>query len=107
MDLNELVSGDNEEDTLPESFWIIDHDELCWAPGVLIKDVSETQMHVQCIVDEEYYAIEKPALKVVKSAMEGREDLLDILKDQYIPVHGLRDSAAVGSILHTLRQRYE
>jgi len=38
--------NDLDEEPLPETYWIIDHDELCWAPGVLIKDVSDTQMHV-------------------------------------------------------------
>ena len=40
----------------------MDHEELLWSPGVLIKDVSEEQTHVQCINDEDYYAIDKPAI---------------------------------------------
>jgi len=26
---------------LPDAYWIVDHEELLWSPGVLIKDVSE------------------------------------------------------------------
>ena len=79
----------NEEEgrtsILPETYWIIDHDELCWAPGVLVKDVSEAQMHVQCIEDEEYYAIEKPVLKVMRTAIEAREDLTDLIEEYQDP----------------------
>ena len=35
-------------------------------------------MHVQCINDEDYYAIDKPAIKVLPLTMESREDLCDI-----------------------------
>jgi hypothetical protein len=31
-DINEIM---------PEIYWIIDHEELAWAPGVLLKDHSE------------------------------------------------------------------
>ena len=35
-------------------------------------------MHVYCINDEEYYAIDKPAIKVLPMTLESREDLCDI-----------------------------
>ena len=84
----------------PETYWIVDHDELCWAPAVLLKDFSDTQMHVQCIVDEDYYAIEKPPISVSKVSLEGREDLLDLMATT-------SDDGLLGSVLHTLRQRHE
>jgi hypothetical protein len=36
-------------------------------------------MHVQCIVDEEYYAIDKPVLKVYNSEISSRENLTDLV----------------------------
>lgn len=76
---NQDNSALTEQDTeLPEAYWIVDHEELLWSPGVLIKDVSEEQMHVQCINDDDYYAIDKPAIKVLPLTMESREDLCDI-----------------------------
>ena len=80
---------------MPQTFWIVDHDDLCWVPGVLVKDVSEAQMHVQCIVDEEYYAIEKPVIKVAQKAIEARENLVDLINQD--------EEGLEGSVLHTLR----
>jgi len=56
-------------------------------------------MHVQCIVDEEYYAIEKPVIKVAQKAIEARENLADLVSQD--------EEGLEGSVLHTLRQRYE
>jgi len=63
-------------------------------------------MHVQCIVDEDYYAIEKPVQVVHKTAIEGRENLTDLVagKEQHESSQG---NGLPGAILHTLRQRYE
>ena len=76
--LSQINEDGDDESILAQTYWIIDHDELCWVPGVLVKDVSATQMHVQCIVDEDYYAIEKPVQVVHKTAIEGRENLTDL-----------------------------
>lgn len=65
-------------DAMPEMLWIMDHEEFVYAPGVLIKDFSETIMHVQCIIDEEYYEIDKPAYKVPLATFDSVEDLCDL-----------------------------
>lgn len=115
-------SAITEHEELPEAYWIVDHEELLWSPGVLIKDVSEEQMHVQCINDEDYYAIDKPAVKVLPLTMESREDLCDLYGalsgDQ---IAQLNDSNSTedddghsaqmkqsfrASLMHTLRQRF-
>ena len=39
---NQDNSALTEQDAeMPEAYWIVDHEELLWSPGVLIKDVSE------------------------------------------------------------------
>ena len=32
---------DQESSVMPDAYWIVDHEELLWSPGFLIKDVSE------------------------------------------------------------------
>ena len=77
-DINEIM---------PEIYWIIDHEQLAWAPGVLLKDHSEQFMHVQCIVDEEFYEIEKPPLKVIPEALLAFEDLCETTENHIARVN--------------------
>lgn len=108
-DLQPRVQVYNQQSDL---YWIIDHEQLVWAPGVLVKDFSETQLHVQCIVDEEFYAIERPYLRVSEVTLEARENLCDLLAESNSPKEqgvsmGERQKTFGASILHTLRQRYQ
>lgn len=74
-------------------FWIIDHDELFWAPGKLIQDIGE-EIHVQCTVDDEYFSIDKPALEVHPSCLSGVDNLLCL------------GEFNEGALLHTIRTRF-
>ena len=57
-------------------YWIIEHDELCWAPGEK-KEETKQDYIVQCLVDDEYYQVDKPtAMAVHESCLEGCGDLL-------------------------------
>jgi len=40
--LSQINEEGDDESILAQTYWIIDHDELCWVPGVLVKDVSAT-----------------------------------------------------------------
>jgi myosin heavy subunit len=74
-------------------YWIIDHDELYLAPGTLIQDIGD-EIHVQCIVDNEYFSIDKPAQEVHPTCLLGVANLLEL---------GEFDE---GSLLHTVRTRF-
>eukprot|EP00347_Sterkiella_histriomuscorum_P007684 403347970 len=75
-------------------FWIVDHEELCWAPGKFVRDAGN-EIHVQCIDDDQYYSIEKPVLEVHPSCLEGVSDLL------------MLGDFNEGALLHTIRQRFK
>lgn len=57
----------------------MDHEELIMAPSVKICDHTEESMHVQCIVDEEFYEVERPGLQVLPQSLFAVEDLLQLL----------------------------
>ena len=75
-------------------FWIIDHDELCWAPGLQKKD-TPTEIHVQCLKTGSFYSIDKPAIEVHPSCLDGLPDLLTL------------GEFNEGALLHTIRLRHE
>ena len=77
-----------------ELFWIIEHDELCWAPGEK-KEENKNEIIVQCIEDGEYYSVDKPsAIQVHASCLNGVNDLMQL------------GEFNEGALLHTIRQRY-
>ena len=51
-------------------------------------------MHVQCLVDNEYYSIDKPAIVVHPSCLDAVDNLLDL------------GEFNEGSLLHTIRARF-
>ena len=59
----------------------MDHEDLVWAPSVKIKDLGE-YMHVQCLVDEEFYEIDNPAIMVSQETLFALEDLTDLCVDE-------------------------
>jgi myosin heavy subunit len=77
-----------------ELFWIIEHDELCWAPGEK-KEETKQGLIVQCLTDGEFYQVDKPtAITVHPSCLEGVNDLLSL------------GEFNEGSLLHTIRTRF-
>jgi hypothetical protein len=44
-------------------------------------------MHVQCIVDEEFYEIEKPPIKVIPEALLAFEDLCETTENHITRVN--------------------
>ena len=59
----------------------------------MIQDVGN-ELHVQCLVDNEYYSIDKPAIEVHPSCLQGVSNLLDL------------GEFNEGALLHTIRQRF-
>ena len=59
-----------------ELFWIVEHEELCWAPGEKVEE-NHKGFIVQCLKDGEHYLVDKPsAISVHQSCLEGVNDLL-------------------------------
>lgn len=67
---------------------------LILSKGKLIQDIG-TEMHVQCLVDNEYYSIEKPAIAVHPSCLLGPDNLLEL------------GEFNEGSLLHSVRTRFK
>lgn len=62
--------------------------------GKLIQDVGN-ELHIQCIIDNEYFSIDKPAVQVHPSCLEGVNNLLEL------------GEFNEGALLHTIRTRYQ
>ena len=78
-----------------EMLWIVDHEELCWAPGKILKE-DEKFFVVQSVdVGDSYKINKKDALPVHASCLEGVPDLLSM------------GELSEGSLLHNIRVRYQ
>ena len=72
-------------------YWIIEHDELCWAPGKKTEE-TKTDFIVQCITDGDFYQVDKPtAIQVHPSCLDGVNDLMQL------------GEFNEGALLHTIR----
>jgi hypothetical protein len=61
---------------LKELYWIVEHEELCWAPGEIYSKTPQ-QIICKCTEDNEYYELDTvTATAVHPSCLQGVGDLL-------------------------------